>query len=131
MLSVLHSTLSGLHGPARVNLGDPRHSVTGHGTLEVVRIPSGNGLFHAGGRFSPTGSPEHSWRRDDPDSGDSHERFVTSRQRHRLQLNQDDDFWLRNLSAILQTQEESSRVMTYLRTAIASVSLLGGVASAS
>jgi len=31
------------------------------------------------------------------------------RQRHRLQLNQDDDFWLRNLSEILQTQEESSR----------------------
>ena len=38
---------------------------------------------------------------------------MTSRQRHRLQLNQDDDFWLRNLSAILQTQEESSRVTTY------------------
>ena len=51
---------------------------------------------------------------------------MTSRQHHRLQLNQDDDFWLRNLSAILQTQEESSRVMTYLVTAIASVSLLGG-----
>src|SRR5213083_3448874 len=48
------------------------------------------------------------------------------RQRHRLQLNQDDDFWLRNLSEILQTQEESSRVMTYLLAAIASVSLLVG-----
>jgi putative ABC transport system permease protein len=36
------------------------------------------------------------------------------RQRHRLQPFQDDDFWLRNLSEILQTQEESSRVMTYL-----------------
>src|SRR2546425_5215739 len=51
------STLSVLHGPARVNLGDPRHSVTGHGTLEVVRIPSGNALFYAGGRFSHTWSP--------------------------------------------------------------------------
>ncbi len=48
------------------------------------------------------------------------------RQRHRLQPNQDDDFWLRNLSEILQTQEESSRVMTYLLAAIASVSLLVG-----
>jgi len=48
------------------------------------------------------------------------------RQRHRLQLNQDDDFWLRNLSEILQTQEESARVMTYLLAAIASVSLLVG-----
>src|SRR4029077_1621959 len=37
-----------------------------------------------------------------------------------------DDFTLRNLSEILQTQEESSRVMTYLLAAIASVSLLVG-----
>src|SRR5712664_2503059 len=48
------------------------------------------------------------------------------RQRHRLQPTQDDDFWLRNLSEVLQTQEESSRVMTYLLAAIASVSLLVG-----
>jgi putative ABC transport system permease protein len=50
------------------------------------------------------------------------------RQRHRLQPYQDDDFWLRNLSEVLQTQEESSRVMTSLLAAIASVSLLiGGI----
>ena len=48
------------------------------------------------------------------------------RQRHRLQPYQEDDFTLRNLSEILQTQEESSRVMTYLLAAIASVSLLVG-----
>jgi putative ABC transport system permease protein len=48
------------------------------------------------------------------------------RQRHRLQPSQDDDFWLRNLSEVLQTQEESSKVMTYLLGAIASVSLLVG-----
>jgi len=48
------------------------------------------------------------------------------RQRHRLQPNQDDDFNVRNLSEILQTQEESSQVMTYLLAAIASVSLLVG-----
>jgi putative ABC transport system permease protein len=48
------------------------------------------------------------------------------RQRHRLQSYQDDDFWLRNLSEVLQTQEESSKVMTYLLAAIASVSLLVG-----
>ena len=47
-------------------------------------------------------------------------------QRHRLQPAQDDDFWLRNLSEVLQTQEESSKVMTYLLAAIASVSLLVG-----
>jgi putative ABC transport system permease protein len=48
------------------------------------------------------------------------------RQRHRLQGYQDDDFWLRNLSEVLQTQEESSKVLTYLLAAIASVSLLVG-----
>ena len=48
------------------------------------------------------------------------------RQRHRLQPYQDDDFTLRNLAEILQTQEESSKVMTYLLAAIASVSLLVG-----
>jgi putative ABC transport system permease protein len=48
------------------------------------------------------------------------------RQRHRLQPYQDDDFTVRNLSEILQTQEASSKVMTYLLAAIASVSLLVG-----
>jgi putative ABC transport system permease protein len=48
------------------------------------------------------------------------------RQRHKLLPQQDDDFWLRNLSEVLQTQEESSKVMTYLLAAIASVSLLVG-----
>ena len=48
------------------------------------------------------------------------------RQRHRLQSYQDDDFWLRNLSEVLQAQEESSRVLTLLLAAIASVSLLVG-----
>jgi putative ABC transport system permease protein len=48
------------------------------------------------------------------------------RQRHRLQPYQDDDFTVRNLAEILQTQEESSKVMTYLLAAIASVSLLVG-----
>src|SRR5437660_2748765 len=51
---------------------------------------------------------------------------VLLRQRHRLQPFQDDDFSLRNLSAILQTHEEASRAMTYLLAAIASVSLLVG-----
>src|SRR5437660_1555676 len=48
------------------------------------------------------------------------------RQRHRLQPFQDDDFWLRNLSEVLHTQEESSKVIAYCSAAIASVSLLVG-----
>ena len=48
------------------------------------------------------------------------------RQRHRLQAGQDDDFTLRNLSEILATREESSRIMGLLLAAVASVSLLVG-----
>jgi putative ABC transport system permease protein len=48
------------------------------------------------------------------------------RQRHRLQPGQEDDFTLRNLSEVLGAQEASSRIMTLLLAAIASVSLLVG-----
>jgi putative ABC transport system permease protein len=48
------------------------------------------------------------------------------RQRHRLQPDQEDDFRLRNMTEILQAQEDSSRVMALLLAAVASVSLLVG-----
>jgi putative ABC transport system permease protein len=48
------------------------------------------------------------------------------RQRHRLQPGQDDDFYVRNLSEILQAQEASSKVLAMLLAAVASVSLLVG-----
>jgi putative ABC transport system permease protein len=48
------------------------------------------------------------------------------RQRHHLQPGQDDDFTLRNLSDILESQEASSRVLSLLLAAIASVSLVVG-----
>ena len=48
------------------------------------------------------------------------------RQRHRVQPGQDDDFYVRNLSEILQAQEASSKVMALLLAAVASVSLLVG-----
>ncbi len=48
------------------------------------------------------------------------------RQRHRLQQGQEDDFTLRNLSEVLSAREESSRIMTLLLAAVASVSLLVG-----
>ncbi|HQN47744.1 MAG TPA: FtsX-like permease family protein, partial [Rugosibacter sp.] len=48
------------------------------------------------------------------------------RQRHRLQPGQDDDFFVRNLSEILQAQEASSKIMGLLLAAVASVSLLVG-----
>ena len=48
------------------------------------------------------------------------------RQRHRLGNTQEDDFSIRNLSEVLQAQEASSRAMSLLLAAIASVSLLVG-----
>jgi len=48
------------------------------------------------------------------------------RQRHRIQTGQEDDFTLRNLSEVLGAQEASSRIMTLLLAAVASVSLLVG-----
>ena len=48
------------------------------------------------------------------------------RQRKRTQPGQDDAFTIRNLTEILQAQEASSRIMTLLLAAVASVSLLVG-----
>jgi len=48
------------------------------------------------------------------------------RQRHRLRPGQDDDFSIRNLSQLLQTRAESSRTMSLLLAAVASVSLVVG-----
>jgi putative ABC transport system permease protein len=48
------------------------------------------------------------------------------RQRHRLQSGQEDDFTLRNLTEMLQAQEASSRVLSMLLAAVASVSLIVG-----
>jgi len=48
------------------------------------------------------------------------------RQRHKLQSGAEDDFTIRNLTEILQAQEASSKVLTLLLAAVASVSLLVG-----
>src|SRR5512143_1373871 len=52
------------------------------------------------------------------------------RQRHHLSQKQDNDFTVRNLTQIMQAAEQSTKVMTLLLGAIASVSLLvGGIGS--
>jgi len=48
------------------------------------------------------------------------------RQRHRLSPRQEDDFTVRNLTQMMQVTEQSSKVMTLLLGAIASVSLVVG-----
>jgi putative ABC transport system permease protein len=56
------------------------------------------------------------------------ERQITEllRQRHRIGPKQDNDFTVRNLTQLMQAREQSTRVMTLLLGAIASVSLLVG-----
>jgi putative ABC transport system permease protein len=51
---------------------------------------------------------------------------VLLRQRHHLQPGQDDDFSIRNMQEIFAAQEESSRVMSLMLAAVASVSLIVG-----
>ncbi len=48
------------------------------------------------------------------------------RQRHHLQPAQDDDFSIRNMQEIFAAQESSSRVMSLMLAAVASVSLIVG-----
>jgi putative ABC transport system permease protein len=48
------------------------------------------------------------------------------RQRHHLQSGEDDDFSIRNMQEILAAQESSSRVMSLMLAAVASVSLIVG-----
>ncbi len=56
------------------------------------------------------------------------EKAVTAllRQRHRLRADQDNDFYIRNLAAAADSAAETTRVMSLLLGAIASVSLLVG-----
>ena len=51
---------------------------------------------------------------------------VLLRQRHRIPEGREDDFTVRNLSELLDTVESSTKVLTYLLAAIASISLLVG-----
>ena len=56
------------------------------------------------------------------------EKSITAllRQRHRIRAGQDDDFTLRNLTAVADSAAETTRVMSLLLGAIASVSLVVG-----
>ena len=65
--------------------------------------------------------------RDGEDMGDAERQMRdVLRQRHRLTAAQDDDFWIRNLTEVANTQLESSKAMALLLAAVAGVSLLVG-----
>jgi putative ABC transport system permease protein len=59
---------------------------------------------------------------------DAAEKQITDllRQRHRTGPNQEDDFMVRNLTQMMQVAEQSTKIMTLLLGAIASVSMLVG-----
>ncbi len=63
-----------------------------------------------------------------PDTMSLAEEQITQllRQRHRLRTNQENDFFIRNLTEAFSAAEESARVMSILLGAIASISLLVG-----
>ena len=63
-----------------------------------------------------------------PEALDPAEKQITEllRQRHRIGPRQEDDFTVRNLTQMMQTQEQAAKVMSLLLGAIASVSLLVG-----
>jgi putative ABC transport system permease protein len=65
---------------------------------------------------------------EDPDALAKAEEEITEllRQRHKIGPRQEDNFTVRNLTEMLQTAEESTKVMTILLGAIASVSLVVG-----
>jgi len=63
-----------------------------------------------------------------PESMEAGERQLRElmRQRNRLRPNQEDNFQIRNLSQIVESRAETTRVMTILLASVASVSLLVG-----
>ncbi|MBI5096966.1 MAG: hypothetical protein HZB32_04915 [Nitrospirae bacterium] len=64
-----------------------------------------------------------------PEALDPAEKQITAllRQRHRIGPKQEDDFAVRNLTQMMQTQEQAVKVMTLLLGAIASASLLNPI----
>jgi putative ABC transport system permease protein len=65
--------------------------------------------------------------RDGEDMGDAEQALTNLlRQRHRLTAAQDNDFWIRNLTEVAETQAASARILALLLAAVAGVSLLVG-----
>ncbi|OGA22804.1 MAG: multidrug ABC transporter substrate-binding protein [Betaproteobacteria bacterium RIFCSPLOWO2_02_FULL_67_26] len=104
-------------------------SLMGQDQDDVVLIPIStlrSRVQRSHGKLRPVGSISIKVR-DGEDMKEVEEQIKSLlRQRHRIQPGQEDDFNLRNLSEVLAAREESSRIMTLLLAAVASVSLLVG-----
>jgi putative ABC transport system permease protein len=105
-------------------------SMMGQDQDDVIYVPistARNRLFGAAqGKLKRVGSIQVKVR-EGADMKEAEEKIrELLRQRQRTQAGQDDAFTLRNLTEILQAQETSSRIMTILLAAVASVSLIVG-----
>ncbi|MBI1889914.1 MAG: ABC transporter permease [Burkholderiales bacterium] len=111
-------------------LGRKGQSMIGQDQDDVVMVPlstARNRLFgNVQGKLRRVGTITVKVR-EGADMKDAEEKIrELMRQRQRTQQGQDDAFTVRNLTEILQAQEASSKVMTLLLAAVASVSLLVG-----
>ena len=105
-------------------------SLMGHDQDDVILMPISTArnrvLGRSSGKLRTVGSVSIKIR-DGEDMSEAEAQIRgLLRQRHRIQQDREDDFTLRNLSEVLATREESSRIMGLLLAAVASVSLLVG-----
>ncbi len=95
---------------------------------DVVYVPLTTGQRLLFGQQFPGMVRSISVQATGPDTMNQAEEQITQllRQRHRLRANQENDFFVRNLTEAFSAAEESAKVMSILLGAIASISLLVG-----
>jgi putative ABC transport system permease protein len=109
-------------------LADKGQTTWGQDQDDVVYVPLTTGQRLLFGQQFPGMVRSISVQATGPETMKAAEEQITQllRQRHRLRANQDNDFFVRNLTEAFSTAEESARVMSILLGAIASISLLVG-----
>ncbi len=111
-------------------LASKGQSFGGQDLDDVVLIPistaRGRILGQAQGRLQTVGQISVKMR-DGADMQQAEEQVsALLRQRHRIQPGQDSDFFIRNLSEVVEAEQAASRTLSGLLAAVASVSLLVG-----
>ncbi len=109
-------------------LADKGQTTWGQDQDDVIYVPLTTGQRLLFGQQFPGMVRSISVQATGPETMKAAEEEITQllRQRHRLRVNQENDFFVRNLTEAMSTAEESARVMSILLGAIASISLLVG-----
>jgi len=109
-------------------LSDKGQTTWGQDQDDVIYVPLTTGQRLLFGQQFPGMVRSISVQATGPDTMKSAEEEITQllRQRHRLRANQENDFFVRNLTEAMSAAQESARVMSILLGAIASISLLVG-----